>query len=287
MATFFPVLYQGATPIPIDIEPDTWNIDPTQLTSKITGRTKAIVVVHIFGHPVDMDPVLEIAAKRGLYVIEDCAEAHGALYKGKPVGSLGTVGCFSFYSNKIITTGEGGMITTNDARLAARSASIKSLAFGKINKFMHEDVGYNYRLTNVQAAIGCAQMDKIERLIRMKRDLAGRYTERLRGTEQLQLPLEKDYAKNVYWMYHVVLRQNARIDRDTLLVMLADKGIETRPGFLPYNMQEIFIRRGMVREDDCPTANQVGRNSFYLPSTPTLADADVDYVCETLRSLLV
>ena len=158
MATFFAVLYQGAKPIPIDSEPRTLNLDPKLLESKITSKTKAIIVVHIYGHPVDMDPVLKIARKHKLFIVEDAAEAQGAEYKSKKVGSLGDIGCFSFFANKIMTTGEGGMITTNSKKLAERARMLKSMAFGKENKFMHQDIGYNYRLTNVQAAIGCGQM---------------------------------------------------------------------------------------------------------------------------------
>ena len=286
MATFFPILQQGATPIPIDVEPDTWNMDVAQLESRITKKSKAIIVVHIFGHPVDMDPVMSIARKYGLHVIEDCAEAHGALYRGRPVGSIGTIGCFSFYANKIITTGEGGMLTMDDPGLADRAASLKSLAFGKVNKFQHLDMGFNYRMPNLQAAIGCAQLDKIDKVIELKRSLARRYNERLGHLTQLRLPVEKEYAKNVYWMYHLVLEDGARKSRDAIMASLAAKGIETRPGFLPYNMQDIFIRRGLTELSACPIANYIGTHSFYLPSGPILSDSDMDYVCEALESEL-
>lgn len=286
MASFFPVLTQGATPIPVDIEPDTWNIDPAQIESKVTSRTKAIIVVHIFGHPVDMDPVLEVARKYKLHVVEDCAEAHGALYKGRPVGSLGAIGCFSFYANKIITTGEGGMLTTNDHALADRAASVKSLAFGKTSKFMHTEIGYNYRMTNLQAAVGCGQMEKIDRVIAMKREIARQYHHRLNDAPQLRLPVEKSYARNVYWMYHIVLREGVRSSRDEIMKQLGEKGIETRPGFIPFNMQEIFIKRGLTKANACPIANFVGLNSFYVPSGPQIAADEIDFVCEGLRSLL-
>src|SRR5713226_2746536 len=162
MATIFAILYIGAKPIPIDIEPDTLNLNPRLLGQHVTPRTRAALVVHLFGHPVDMDPVLELARKHDLFVIEDCAEAHGATYKGRKVGGLGDAGCFSFYANKIITTGEGGMITLNDAEMAERARNLKGLAFGDSNKFMHKDIGVNYRMTNLQAALGCAQLEKIE-----------------------------------------------------------------------------------------------------------------------------
>jgi len=288
MATFFAVLYEGATPIPIDIEEDTWNLDPSLLESRITPRTRAIIVVHLFGHPVDMDPVVEIAQKYNLSVIEDCAEAHGATYKGKKVGSLGTVGCFSFYANKIITTGEGGMITTNDPSIHERARMLRGLAFGESNKFMHQDIGYNYRMTNLQAAMGCAQLEKIETIIMGKRRVASFYTDKLKDLPSLlQLPVEKSYARNVYWMYHVVLKGKAAGKRSVIMKKLLDKGIETREGFIPYNMQDIFIRKGWTHPEDCPKANAVSENSFYLPSTPDLTEEDLDYIVENLRTALI
>ena len=285
MATFFAVLYQGATPIPIDIEPDTCNINPALIEEKITEKTKAILVVHIYGHPVDMDPILNIAKKYRLYVIEDCAEAHGALYKGRKVGSLGDIGCFSFYANKIITTGEGGMLTTNNVELADKARSLKSLAFGTSNKFMHQDVGFNYRLTNLQAAIGCAQLDKIDRVIEGKRKIAHFYNESLKNIPGLQLPVEKTYAKNVYWMYHVILHEEFGCSREIVMGKLKAYGIETRESFIPYNMQEIFVQRGWVKGDECPVANYVGQHGFYIPSGPLLSKEELEYVVDKIRDI--
>lgn len=278
MATFFAVLYQGATPVPVDIEPDTWNINPALIEAKITDSTRAILVVHIYGHPVDMAPVLEVARRHKLYVIEDCAEAHGALYRGQKAGSLGDIGCFSFYANKIITTGEGGMLTMNDAELAAKARSLRSLAFGSKSKFMHEDIGFSYRLTNLQAAIGCAQLNRIEGIIEKKRNIARYYQENLRGISGLQLPVEKDYARNVYWMYHVVLHPDFGSPREAVMARLKDYGIETREAFIPYNRQQIFTRRGWVGADECPAANYVAENGFYLPSGPLLNEEQLAYI---------
>lgn len=286
MATFFPIIYQGAKPIPIDIESDTWNLDPAQLEEKITPRTKAIMVVHLFGHPVDMDPVLALAKKYNLFIIEDCAEAHGATYKGKKVGSLGDIGCFSFYANKIITTGEGGMITTNNPDLAKKARNLKGLAFGDPNKFMHKDIGYNYRMTNLQAALGHAQFEKIESIIESKRKIARFYSEGLKEIETLQLPVEKTYARNVYWMYHIVLQGKAANKRTIVMQKLLDNGIETREGFIPFNMQEIFIQKGITNFDECPKANNIALRSFYLPSSPSLSEAELDYVVTNLKKVL-
>lgn len=285
MATFFAVLYQGAKPIPVDIESDTWNIDPDLIESKITKRTKAILIVHIYGHPCDMNPILKIAKKHRLYLIEDCAEAHGAAYLGKKVGSFGDIGCFSFYANKIISTGEGGMITTNNKKIAEKVKSLRSLAFGEKNKFMHKDIGFGYRMTNLQAAIGCAQIKKIDTIISKKREAAGYYNEKLKNLPFLQLPAEKAYAKNVYWMYNVELKENSPFKRSFLMKELAKKGIETRESFIPYNMQDIFIKRGWTKLKDCPRANKTALNGFYLPSGTNLKKQEIDYVASSIKDI--
>jgi perosamine synthetase len=286
MATFFAVLYQGAIPVPIDIDPRTWNVDPALLEARVTPRTKAIMVVHLFGHPVDMDPVLDVARRHRLFVVEDCAEAHGAMYKGRKVGSLGDIGCFSFYANKILTTGEGGMITTNDAALAERARSLKSLAFGRANKFMHEAVGYNYRMSNLQAAIGCAQLERIDETVERKRRIAALYDHALDGLPLLQRPVEESYARNVYWMYHVGLQGRAASRRADVMRRLHDKGIETREGFIPANLQEIFQNEGWTTADACPRANAAAYTTFYLPSHPTLSDEDVEYIAASSSDIL-
>lgn len=282
MATFFAVHYLGATPIPIDIESDTLNLAPVLLEGKVTPRTRAILVVHLFGHPVDMDPVLEIAAKYKLQVIEDCAEAHGAEYRGQRVGGLGHIGCFSFYANKIITTGEGGMCTTSDNALAEKMRSLRSLAFGTVNKFMHTAVGFSCRMTNLQAAVGCAQLEKIETFVAMKRSIASEYHRLLHDSPLLQLPVEKDYARNVYWMYHVILTGKAAEKRAEVMRQLAADGIETRETFIPYNMQENLPLDSRISKGDCPRANSVALRGLYLPSGPVLEQSDIAFVADRL-----
>lgn len=286
MATFFAVHYTGAKPVPIDIEPDTLNMNPALLEAKITPKTKAITVVHIYGHPVDMDPILEIARKYNLFVIEDAAEAHGAEYKKRKIGSLSDIACFSFYANKIITTGEGGMVVTNNEKLANRARSLKSLAFGDENKFMHKEIGFNYRLTNFQAALGVSQLKRIESIIEKKRKIADFYKNELKEIADIQLPVEKPYAKNVYWMFHVVLKGALKSKRKEVMTRLDEKGIETREAFIPYNMQEIFIERGWTREDECPVANEVAENGFYLPSGPDLKEVELKYVADSLKEII-
>jgi perosamine synthetase len=286
MATFFAVLYQGATPVPVDVEEDTWNLNPALLEGLVTPRTKAILVVHLYGHPADMDPILEFACRHLLYVIEDAAEAHGALYKGRKVGSLGHVACFSFYANKILTTGEGGMVTTNDTAIAKRARSLGSLAYGPEQKFMHTAIGFNYRMTNLQGALGCAQLERIEEIIDGKRRVARLYTEQLSDVEEIRLPIEKPYAKNVYWMYHVVLTAKLARDRDLVMQKLQHWGIETRTSFIPYNLQEVFVRRGLTRSELCPVANRIAEGGFYVPSSRDLAEEDIRYVTTHLKDIL-
>lgn len=286
MAPVFAILYQGAMPVPIDIEEDTWNLNPGFLEAKITPKTKAILVVHVYGHPADMDPILAIAKKHNLFVIEDAAEAHGAEYKNKRVGAFGDISCFSFYANKIITTGEGGMLVANNKEYVDKARSLRSLAYGRENRFMHEDVGFNYRMSNLQAAIGVAQLAKADNTIQKKRQIAEFYKNELSGIKDLRLPVEKDYAKNVYWMYHVVLRGSLAGKRETIRKALQEKGVETRESFVPGNMQKIFIERGLVKSDDCPVANYIGANGFYLPSGPDISREEMKYVTKSLRETI-
>ena len=287
MATFFSIIYQGATPVPIDSEPDTWNMDPVLLEAKITPRTKAIMVVHIYGHPADMNPIMAIAKKHNLLVIEDAAEAHGAEYNGKRVGSFGDIGCFSFYANKIITTGEGGMIVTDNQEYAERGKMLKSLAFGKAgeDKFIHQDLGFNYRMPNLQAAIGCAQMKKIDWLIEQKRDLAHYYTEHLKDIPEVRLPVEKPYAKNVYWVYYLVLQGALKGKRNAIIAALKEKGVESREDFMPFNTQKEILTKGLSKPGDCPVAEDIGANGLYLPSGPILTPEEREYVVATFREV--
>lgn len=287
MASFFAVLYLKARPVPVDVDLRTLTMDPDDLARKITNKSKAIMVVHLFGHPTDMDPVNEIAEKHNLLVFEDCAEAHGATYKGKKVGGLGSAGCFSFFANKILTTGEGGMITTDDIQIANKARSLKALAFGERNKFMHADIGFNYRMTNLQAAIGCGQMTQAEYLVQRRRDIAKYYTGKLeKFREYLSLPAEMEFAKSSYWMYHIILRGPLVAKRSQIMSSLKVEGIETREGFIPYNLQEIFIERGWTKAEDCPNANKVAYASFYLPTGPAITLEELDYVSAKLSYIL-
>lgn len=286
MATFFAVLYQGAKPIPIDIEPDTLNINPDLLEKKITPRTKAIIIVHLYGHPVNMDPILKIAKKHKLYIVEDAAEAHGAEYKKRKIGSLGDMACFSFYANKILTTGEGGMITTNNKDFAERARLLGSLAYGKKNRFVHEDVGFNYRMSNIQATIGLAQLKKINRVILAKRAMAKQYIKELKNFSDIQLPVEKSYAKNVYWMFNIVLKGKLKNKRNFLMKKLKERGIETRESFAPYNLQKTAIKGNSIKKSDCPIANVISKSGLYLPSGPNITKKEINYVVKSIKEIL-
>jgi perosamine synthetase len=287
MASFFAVLYIGARPIPVDIDPDTLTMDPADLARKITPRSRAIMVVHLFGHPTDMDPVNALARQHNLLVFEDCAEAHGALYKGQKVGGLSNASGFSLFANKILTTGEGGMVTTNDAQIARKARSLRALAFGAANKFMHDDIGFNYRMTNLQAALGCGQMERADQLVERRREIGRFYSAALhRYAEHIALPQEKPWAKSVIWMYHLVLRGRLAARRDDIMGALRRDGIETREGFIPANLQEIFLRQGLTARDSCPNANKVAYSSFYLPTGPEISEDELGYVVSRFSTIL-
>ena len=283
MASVFAILYIGAIPIPIDIEDDTYNLDADLIENKITKKTKAILAVHLFGHPAEMGKILKISRKYNLKVIEDCAEAHGALYKNKVVGSIGDAGCFSFYANKIITTGEGGMITFHSKKFALKAKNLKELAFGKKNKFMHSDIGFNYRMTNLQAALGCAQMTKIKSIINKKIKLAKLYKKYLGKNKLIKLPITKKNIKNVFWMFCIKVPSLNSKKRKKLLKKLFHMGIETREMFIPYNLQKFYLNKEKI---NCPKANKVAFNSFYIPSGIDLKESDIKYISSCLNKLI-
>jgi len=285
IASALAIYRNGAVPVPVDSESETWNLDVDRIESLITPRTKAILPVHIYGHPVDMAQVMAIAKKHGLAVIEDAAEAHGAEVRGHKVGALGDMGCFSFYANKIITTGEGGMIVTNDEKLAKKLRHLRNLAFGQ-PRFYHEVAGFNFRMTGMQAALGIAQLKKIDQRIADRRRLAALYNSHLAGIEELQLPIERPWAKNVYWMYAVVLQPRAGQHRDELLEFLRERGIDTRTMFCPLNLQPFLERQQGYRKIACPVAENLWANGFYLPSSASVTEADIARIADAIRQYL-
>lgn len=289
------VLAGGAVPVLVDAEPETWTMDVAQLESRITSRTRAVMPVHIYGHPVDMDPVRELAERHGLAIVEDAAEAHGAEYlsvradgeaKWRRCGGFGEVSCFSFYANKLVTTGEGGMVLTDDDRLAQRLRSLRNLCFRPDRRFYHEELGFNFRLTNIQAALGVAQLERIDKIVRRKREIAAVYSAGLAGIRGLLLPPEEPWARSVFWMYGVVLDEARRLDAAALAERLLERGVETRPFFLGMHEQPALQRLGLFRDERHPVAERLARQGLYLPSGLALTDEQVETVCAAVREAL-
>ena len=277
VATANAIRYTGATPVFVDSEPETWNIDPNQIGARITPRTKAIVAVHLFGHSADMDPLRNIAADHNLLLIEDAAEAHGAYYKGQRVGGLSDAAIFSFYGNKIITTGEGGILVTNNQAWAERAFFLENQGRYSDDPYWHPEIGYNYRMTNIQAAIGLAQLERIDELLAIRRRNAAHYGQRLAAITGLTLPPEKNWGKNVYWMYSVIVEQEFGLTRDELRIRLREAGIDSRPFFYPVHTLPMYLTGQSL-----PIAEDLGRRGLNLPSGATLTDDQIDFICDTI-----
>lgn len=257
----------GGKPVLVDSDPTTWNMDVNQIEGKITPRTKAIMIVHIYGLPVDVDPILEIAKRHGLKVIEDAAEMHGQTYKGRPCGSFGDVSTFSFYPNKHITTGEGGMILTDDDELAESCRNLRNLCFQPHKRFVHERLGWNLRMTNMQAALGLAQLERLDEFVDRKRRMGQLYDELLRDTTGFQLPLAStEYADNIYWVYGLLVDEATGMNAEVMMKKLAKRGIGTRPFFYPMHQQPVLKRMGFFDGDSFPVAERMYQQGFYLPS---------------------
>ena len=284
MASAFSVDYCDAIPIPVDIEKKTWQMDVNKIEEKINKNTKAIMVVHLFGHPVDMDPVLQISKKYNLKIIEDCAESHGVEYKGKKVGSIGDIGAFSFFANKTFTCGEGGMIVTNSKELAEKAKSLKNLSYGAINKFMHDDVGFNYRLPNISAALGLGQLTQKNKIFSEKERIYNRYKKNLKKIKGVNIPSVRDWVtKYIMWVFNIYLDKNYPLSRDQLVNKLKEKNIETRNAFVPINKQKILTKKyGLFKEEDCPNANYIMDNGLYLPSGNNIKNEEIDFICSEI-----
>lgn len=262
------VILSGARPVLVDVDPKTWCIDPARIEEKITERTKAIMAVHMYGHPCDMDRIGEIARRHRLAVVEDAAEAHGAEYRGRKVGAIGDIGCFSFYSNKTVTTGEGGMVVTNNDALAAKCRLLRNQGFEE-PRFVHRVFGFNYRMTNIQAAIGLGQCERIEDKVSRKREIARIYTDLLKTERGILLPHEEPWAKNVYWMYGIELGDEFGTSKDLVMKELAEKGVETRSFFCPMHLQPVFRGSDPLFPDISgayPVSEDLWRRGLYLPS---------------------
>jgi perosamine synthetase len=286
IATALAVIHNGAIPVPVDSEDVTWNLKLELIDSLITPKTRAIIPVHLYGHPVDMERLMAIARRHNLIVIEDAAEAHGATCRGKKVGGFGDMGCFSFYANKIVTTGEGGMVVTNNESLADRLRLLRNLAFTK-PRFRHEVAGYNFRMTGYQAAMGLAQLRKVEHIISEKRRMAQTYTRYLQDIPGLQLPAELDWALNVYWMYAVVVKPEFSLTRDQLAKALLSDEIETRTFFCPMNQQPCLQSLPGFRRISCPVADRLWETGLYLPSSWNLPEKTIKQIADSIRRAAV
>jgi perosamine synthetase len=281
------IVRAGATPVLVDSDLETWNMDVTQIEAKITSRTKAIMVVHIYGLPVDMNPVLEIARLHGLKIIEDAAQMHGQTYRGKPCGSFGDISTFSFYPNKHITTGEGGMLLANDDALGETCRSLRNLCFQNGKRFVHERLGWNLRMTNMQAALGVAQLERLDEFVQRKRNMGRRYTELLTGLPNVRLPKAKtDYAENIYWVYGLLLEDKLNMDAEEVMRRLSEKGIGTRPFFCPMHMQPVLKGMGFFAGESYPVAERLYRKGFYIPSGMALTAEQMEKVAKALREVL-
>jgi len=283
-----PIIRAGATPILVDCDAETWNMNIAQVASKITPKTKAILIVHIYGLPVDMDPILELAEKNGLLIIEDAAEMHGQDYNGKSCGSFGQISTFSFYPNKLITTGEGGMLVTDDKNIAEKCKSYRNLCFEPPRRFIHNELGWNFRLSNIQAALGLAQLEQIEQSIEKKRYIGKRYTELLQDIPVLQLPIpEMHYAKNIYWVYGIVINDDTGITADEIINQLGDNNIGSRPFFWPMHKQPVLNSMGLFIDESYPVAERLAEQGFYIPSGMAITDQQIESVAEVLHNLFL
>jgi len=281
------IVRAGAKPVLVDSDPLTWNMDASKIEAKITERTRAILVVHIYGLPMDMDVVMDIARRYDLRVIEDAAEAHGQTYKGRPCGSFGDISTFSFYPNKHITTGEGGMLVTDDLALAETCQGLRNLCFQPKKRFVHQRLGWNLRMTNLQAAVGVAQLERLDEFVERKRDMGRRYNELFAGLSGVQLPLAKtDAAENIYWVYGLVLDESRGMNAEEVMQQLAAKGVGCRPFFCPMHQQPILRSMGLFVGEDYPEADRLYRQGFYIPSGMALTEEQIEQVAASVWDVL-
>lgn len=278
------VTYTGAKPVFVDSHPGYWCINPEKIEEKITKETKAIIPVHLYGHPCHMDLIMDIAKIHNLWVIEDCAEGHGAEYEGRKIGSFGDISCFSFYGNKIITTGEGGMCLTNNKKLAEKMKVLRNQGMNLNKKYWHDFIGFNYRMTNMQAAIGVAQLEKLDKFIKKKREIANWYNDEFRELESkglIKLPPEMAWAKSIYWMYSILIEDNSDISRKDLMERLKEGGIETRPLFYsipqmpPYASNEKF-----------PIAEELSKKGLNLPTSCKLKKETIGQISSEIKQII-
>jgi perosamine synthetase len=276
----------GGTPVLVDCDPQTWCLDVDQVAARVSSRTRAVMPVHMYGHPADMDPLRELADHHGLALIEDAAQAHGARYKDRRCGGLGDISCFSFYANKIITTGEGGMVLTDSDEWTAHARAYRNLCFRADRRFYHEELGENYRMTNLQAALGVAQLERHEETLAHKRRMAAEYDDRLKDVPGLQLPTEREWAQSNAWMYAVVVDEGTGYSGEGFSAGLKERGVDSRPFFLGMHEQPAFHRMGLFVGEHYPVTERISRQGVYLPSGAALDPSQVQLVCTAVREVL-
>ncbi|MBI4929792.1 MAG: DegT/DnrJ/EryC1/StrS aminotransferase family protein [Bacteroidetes bacterium] len=280
------VVRVGAVPVLVDCD-NTWNMDVTCVEEKITPRTKAIMVVHIYGLPTDMNLLITLAQKHELKIIEDAAEMHGQTYYGKPCGSFGDISTFSFYPNKHITTGEGGMIVTNDETIAYKCRSLRNLCFIHGKRFIHEELGYNFRMTNLQAALGVAQLERMDEFVLRKRKMGKLYNDLLGKVKGIELqPMKTSYAENIFWVFGIVLKDEVDFDAEQAMKKLSDLEIGTRPFFWPMHKQPVFEKMGFFKNDKHPFSERIARRGFYIPSGLALTEEQIRISAEAVKNIL-
>ncbi|WP_435124014.1 DegT/DnrJ/EryC1/StrS family aminotransferase [Halobaculum sp. D14] len=280
------VVENGGVPVLVDVEPDSWQMDVDQVEAAITDRTAAIMPVHIFGHPTDMEPLVELAVEHDLAIVEDAAESHGAQYKGERVGSIGDLGVFSFYANKIVTTGEGGMVVTDDDALAERLHGARNLFFRPDQRFVHDELGFNYRMTNMQAAVGVAQMNRVDEFIDRKRWQRREYMDRLADVDGITPQTVQPWADHVNWVFGVTLDDDVPFDAFEWAERLEAAGVETRPFFWPLHEQPVFDEMGLFGGESYPVAERIARRGLYLPSGMALTEEQIDDVADAVIETL-
>ena len=283
----FSIIKQGGIPVLVDADPLTWCMDVSQIEEKITPKTKAILAVHIYGFPVYMDPLIEIANKYGLKVIEDAAEMHGQTYKRKKCGSFGDISIFSFYPNKHITTGEGGMLVTNNKTLSNKSKELRNLSFNSEQRFVHHDIGWNYRMTNLQAALGVAQLEQIDSFIERKREIGALYHSLLSDIDCVDLmPVSTEYSSCIYWVFGLLLNDKSRYNAAEVMERLKESCIGSRPFFYPMHQQPVFNNMGLYKNESYPVSENLAQNGFYIPSGLGITNDQINEVASTLTSIL-
>jgi perosamine synthetase len=287
IATATAICQTGARPVLVDADPISWNLDPAEEGKKVTAQTKALLPVHVYGHSCDMDALAEATAGRNVMVIEDAAEAIGSEYRGKRCGALGKMACFSFFANKLITTGEGGMVVTSDPELNDRLRYFKNLCFPRSGprRYLHDDVGFNYRMPNLLAAFGLAQLECVDTYLAARRRNAQAYNARLKGERGITTPPEADYTLNSYWMYSILIEDDFGLSRDEVMQALAAAKIETRPFFISMHRQPALQKYGVDVSGDYPVTDELSRKGLYLPSGSGLTQPQIERVCEALLAL--